>query len=88
VPETCIRLCKRLLFSPTVTGSVIVKKGNGERLTERCFLWKNIAVRWKKTNHIVLVLSERDDAFVTDIPLGPSDHQTTQNHKCKCLIQQ
>lgn len=32
----------------------------------------------KKQYTFVLLLSERDDPFMTDIPLGPSDLQTTK----------
>lgn len=73
-----------------MTASVIVKKSDGERLTERCFLWRNIAAKWKvkKPTTFVIDFSEGDDAFVTDIPLGLSDLQTTKKPgKCKCLIQ-
>lgn len=74
-----MRLCERCFSSLTMTNSVIVIKDNGERLTERCFLWKNIAARWKKIQYtFVLLFSERDDAFMTDIPLGRSDLQTTK----------
>lgn len=71
--------CVRGFSSLTVTGSLIIKKGSGERPIERCFLWRNIAARWKKPQTpFVLTFNERDDAFVTDIPLGPSDLQITE----------
>lgn len=90
VAETCMRVRKRGFSSLTVTGSLIIKKGNGERPIERCFLWRNIAARWKKPQTpFVLTFNERDDAFVTDIPLGPSDLQTTEEpDKSECLMQQ
>lgn len=43
----------------------------------------------KPQTPFVLTFNERDDAFVTDIPLGPSDLQTTEEpDKSECLMQQ
>lgn len=67
-------------FSPTVTWSAAIKKGSGERPTDRCFLWRNIAARWEKPQTpFILILDVRDDALVLDIPQGPSDLQTQKN---------
>lgn len=70
-----------------MSGSVIVKKGNGKGLQRAASSGKTSQLDGK--NKIILVVSERDYVFVTNIPLGPSDLQTTEkNNKCKCLIQQ